>query len=71
MAFMCKQSSKECDACGACDPKPAFKCNHCGEYVYPGDDYWNLGEYRYCESCITGSRREAPEPVLEFEREGT
>jgi len=67
MAFMCIQSSRECDACGACSAKrPALTCDCCGEDIFAGDDYWNLGAYRYCEDCIIAARREAPEFAYEI-----
>lgn len=50
MAYMCKYSQKECDACGGCEPdRPA--CPECGstdyEEMYYLDDKW-IG----CDECI-------------------
>lgn len=70
MAFMCEQSSGECDACGACSAaRPALACDCCGESVYPGDDFWALGGFRYCEDCVMDARREAQGCGWEEERD--
>ena len=58
-----------CDFCGfsscpgACPnaPEPPVfgRCHECGEKIYDGDEYYELGGHKYCEACVEGSYRTA------------
>lgn len=56
-----------CDIClhtpclGACPnaPEPPIfeHCVECGEPIYRGDDYYELGGECYCETCVQNARK--------------
>ena len=50
MAYMCKYSQKECDACGKCWPQ-AEPCPECGSMDYE-EKYTRDGKMIGCDWCI-------------------
>lgn len=32
--------------------KPRYECDNCGEGIFSGDEYVEIGDGRYCEECI-------------------
>lgn len=55
-----------CDVClqmpcpprcpNASEPPSVFVCSGCGDLIYDGDDYWEIMDEQFCESCIDGAR---------------
>lgn len=33
------------------EPKVAFECSWCGECIYIGDDYYDIGDIKMCCEC--------------------
>lgn len=50
MAYMCKYSQKECDACGKCLPQ-AEPCPYCGSIDYEVK-YIQNGKMVGCDWCV-------------------
>lgn len=56
-----------CDICikSPCDPRcpnapeppTVFVCSGCGEFIYDGDDYWDILGEQFCENCIKDMKR--------------
>lgn len=40
-------------------PKAFGVCAECGDVIYDGDEYWELGGEYYCESCVDGAHSTA------------
>lgn len=39
---------------------PVFgECEECGAKIYDGDEYYQIGEHKFCEACVNGSYRTA------------
>ncbi|MGG5461470.1 hypothetical protein [Clostridium sp. B9] len=36
--------------------KVAFECTHCGNEIYVGDDYYEIGDMKLCCECIDECR---------------
>ena len=58
-----------CSVCGfsrcpgrcpnAPEPPVYGECYECGEKIYDGDEYYDLGGNKFCEACVRGSYRTA------------
>ena len=42
-------------------PRPFTYCDECGEEIYEGDDYYNIGGNIFCENCVNAGKRVAGE----------
>ena len=41
-------------SCPNAEEPPVFAvCDSCGEYIHHGDKYYEIGEYKYCEGCVS------------------
>lgn len=59
MSYMCKQSDRECDACGYCEPDPMFYCAGCSEPIYADESSYMMGGEVVCGVCwVTGIEEE-------------
>lgn len=38
------------------DEEPSFTCDWCGEDIYYGDEYYDLGNERVCATCIKNAK---------------
>lgn len=50
MAYMCRYSSKECDACGNCEPDQE-PCPECGSVEYE-EKYYQHEQWIGCSDCV-------------------
>lgn len=61
MAYICENSSKECDGCGKCftteEEKSLCWCDFCGERVDISKIYCVDGDF-ICENCLEESGAE-------------
>lgn len=58
-----------CDVCrhipcdprcpNAPDPPSVFVCSGCGDFIYDGDDYWDVMGEQYCEDCMESMKKVA------------
>lgn len=39
------------------EPVAVFICSGCGNYIYEGEDYWDLMGEQWCEDCVKDARR--------------
>lgn len=59
MAYMCKQSDRECDACGCCEPEPICYCAGCSGPIYADESSYTMGWEIVCGECwVTGWEEE-------------
>lgn len=42
-------------------PRPSVfaECEACGMEIYDGDEYYDIDDHKYCESCVRGGYRTA------------
>ena len=61
MAYQCKISNRECDACGFCaeSAKSELCCSLCGRVLSDGECYYYIDGAAVCGECIRLSRRTA------------
>lgn len=59
MCDMCRRSPCDPRCPNAPDPPTVFLCSGCGQFIYDGDDYWDVLGEQYCEHCIDGMKKEA------------
>ena len=31
--------------------EPLFECDYCGNEIFLGEEYWEIGDLCYCENC--------------------
>lgn len=58
-----------CDICmkNPCDPRcpnapeppSVFICSGCGDFIYDGDDYWDILDEQWCKECIEEMKKVA------------
>lgn len=41
------------------EPQIFAYCEDCGEPIYDGDEYYDIGGHKYCEACVHKSYRTA------------
>ena len=41
------------------EPPKFGKCEECGETIYDGDEYYAIGDHKFCEACVRSSFRTA------------
>ena len=41
------------------DPPIFDYCEACGEEIYDGDEYYEIGGHKFCEACVSGGYRTA------------
>lgn len=52
--FICASS------CPNAPEPPIFaQCEECGADIYDGDEYYKIGDHKFCESCVNSSYRTA------------
>lgn len=42
-----------------CEERVMFECAYCGDSIFEGDDYYELGCEPVCEQCIEEAKRTA------------
>lgn len=56
MALTCINGGSECDGCMSpvcyLTPKAVYSCTCCGETLYEGYEYYEVGGEPYCEDCV-------------------
>lgn len=42
-------------------PEPPIyaECENCGEDIYDGDEFYEIGEHKFCEACVNGGYKTA------------
>lgn len=48
--------------------KSLFTCDYCGEPIREYDVYYDIGDFKYCETCIEESRKTLGEVELYYDR---
>ena len=41
------------------EPEEFCKCTYCGDTIYYGDEYYQIGYDCVCEDCVSSMKREA------------
>lgn len=44
------------------DEEPVTECSECGNGIFDGEDYYEIGGKCYCEKCIESFKKTAEEP---------
>lgn len=52
MCNICHQSRCPSACPNAPDPAVYAECENCGEDILEGDDYYEAGEYKFCDECV-------------------
>lgn len=57
----CIHALSECSPrCPAVSSPPAvFICSGCGHDIFEGEDYWDVLDEQFCETCIDNARKVA------------
>ena len=59
MCQLCRRYTCPSGCPNAPEPPVFGKCEECGAKIYDGDEYYQIGEHKFCESCVSGSYRTA------------
>ena len=59
MCEICRRHRCPSGCPNAPEPPLFTKCEACGAEIYDGDEYYNIDEHNYCESCVQGGYRTA------------
>ena len=59
MCDYCRRSICPSSCPNAPEPQVFGHCDECGETIYDGDEYYKIGNHKYCESCVQGGYRTA------------
>ena len=59
MCEICLKSSCDPRCPNAPEPPTVFVCSGCGDFIYDGDDYYEVLGEQWCENCMNDMRRVA------------
>lgn len=59
MCSECRQSPCHPRCPNAEEPPIYSKCEICGEPIYDGDEFYQIDDHDYCESCVFESYKTA------------
>lgn len=59
MCEICRQYRCPSGCPNAPEPPLFTKCEACGAEIYDGDEYYDIDDHKYCESCVQGGYRTA------------
>lgn len=62
MCELCRQNPCDPRCPNAPEPAVVCLCCQCGREIYEGEDLYDIGDERWCESCVKGTRRTAEAP---------
>lgn len=59
MCSECYQTPCHSRCPNATEPPVFAECEACGEPIYDGDEYYEIGEHKFCEACVVSGYRTA------------
>lgn len=59
MCVLCRRFICPSNCPNAPEPPVFADCEECGAKIYDGDEYYQIGEHKFCEACVSGSYRTA------------
>lgn len=59
MCEICHCSTCPSGCPNAPEPPVYAECDECGETIYDGDEYYEIGDHKFCESCVVSGYRTA------------
>lgn len=59
MCMECRMNPCHPRCPNADEPEAVERCANCGEPIYEGDDYYEIGGECYCEVCVDDARKTA------------
>lgn len=59
MCKICRRVICPSSCPNASEPPVYGKCEECGEKIYDGDEYYEIGDFIFCEACVRGGYRTA------------
>ena len=52
MCEVCRQNPCHPQCPNAPEPEPVYRCTECGDGIYEGERYAEIGGLKYCGSCL-------------------
>ena len=59
MCDICRFSICPSGCPNAPEPPVYAECEECGAEIYDGDEFYEIGEHKFCEACVMGGYKTA------------